>query len=59
MELEDDGILYSHLLPVGKLQRVESAVGLWPQVMEQQPFHCLHHMRRQGDRPEVNQLTGM
>ncbi|KAI3363176.1 hypothetical protein L3Q82_011545, partial [Scortum barcoo] len=47
------------LLPVSKLQRVKSVVGLWPQVMEQQPFHGLHHVRRQGDRPEVIQLTRM
>ncbi|KAI3359884.1 hypothetical protein L3Q82_014240 [Scortum barcoo] len=59
VEQEDDGILHSRLLPVSKLQRVKSVVGLWPQVMEQQPFHGLHHVRRQGDRPEVIQLTRM
>lgn len=45
VEQEDDGILYSHLLPLGcKLQGVECVVGLWPPVMEQQHFHCLHHI---------------
>ncbi|KAI3369276.1 hypothetical protein L3Q82_007527 [Scortum barcoo] len=31
VEQEDDGILHSRLLPVSKLQRVKSVVGLWPQ----------------------------
>ncbi len=44
MEQEYDGILCSHILSVSKLQSVNSVVGLWPQVMEQQPFHGLHHV---------------
>lgn len=51
MEQEDDGIFYSHLLPLGQLK---SVVALWSQVMEQQQFHDV-----QGDGSEVVQFAGM
>ncbi|KAI3360227.1 hypothetical protein L3Q82_014547 [Scortum barcoo] len=59
VEQEDDGILHSRLLPVSKLQRVKSVVGLWPQVMEQQPFHGLHHVRQGNSKDMYKHVTGL
>lgn len=52
------GIHSNHLLLVGKMQRVEGVAHLWPQTVNQQPLHGLHHAWNQDEGSKVIQFTG-